>query len=62
MPLETFFTEAVCLDLSHKELKTDISIADLEAAVEVTCVDIRPRDTVLLHMDFIAVPTAHLVI
>jgi kynurenine formamidase len=52
MPLETFFTEAVCLDLSHKELKTDISIADLEAAVEVTCVDIRPRDTVLLHMDF----------
>lgn len=52
MPLDTFFTEAVCLDLSHKELKTDISIEDLETAVEVAGVDIRPRDTVLLHMDF----------
>src|ERR1700704_5569273 len=30
MPLENFFTEAVCLDLSHKPLKSDISIADLE--------------------------------
>ncbi|MFY0609903.1 MAG: cyclase family protein [Hyphomicrobiaceae bacterium] len=52
MPLETFLTEAICLDLSHKELKTDISIEDLEAAVEVAGVDIRPHDTVLLHMDF----------
>ncbi|MFT5509473.1 MAG: kynurenine formamidase [Hyphomicrobiaceae bacterium] len=52
MPLETFFTEAVCLDLSHKELKTDISIDDLEAAVEAAGIDIRPHDTVLLHMDF----------
>ena len=52
MPLETFFTEAICLNLSHKELKTDISIEDLEAAVEVAGVDIRPHDTVLLHMDF----------
>ena len=25
MPLENFFTEAVCLDLSHKPLKSDIS-------------------------------------
>jgi hypothetical protein len=32
MPLETFFTEAVCLDLSDKPLKSDISIADLKAA------------------------------
>lgn len=52
MPLETFFTEAVCLDLSHKELKSDISIPDLEAAVDAAGVDIRPGDTVLLHMDF----------
>src|ERR1700722_8765603 len=29
IPLENFFTEAVCLDLSHKPLKSDISIADL---------------------------------
>lgn len=50
LPLEDFYTEAVCLDLSHKELKSDISVADLEAAVEAAGVDIRPRDTVLLHM------------
>lgn len=52
MPLETFFTEAVCLDLSHKELKSDISIEDLEQAVEVAGVEIKPKDMVLLHMDF----------
>jgi len=40
----------VCLDLSHKPLKSDINISDLEKAVEVAGVDIRPRDTVLLHM------------
>lgn len=52
MPLENFFTEAVCLDLSHKELKSDISVADLEEAERAAGVDIRPKDTVLLHMDF----------
>ncbi|HQT80549.1 MAG TPA: cyclase family protein [Rhodopila sp.] len=52
MPLENFFTEAVCLDLSHKPLKSDISIEDLEQAIDVAGVDIRPKDTVLLHMDF----------
>ena len=52
IPLENFFTEAVCLDLSHKPLKTDISIADLEAAEKAAGIEIRPKDTVLLHMDF----------
>jgi kynurenine formamidase len=52
MPLENFFTEAVCLDLSSKPLKSDISIADLEASVEAAKVVIKPKDTVLLHMDF----------
>jgi kynurenine formamidase len=52
MPLETFFTEAVCLDLSAKPLKSDISIADLEASVDAAKVVIKPKDTVLLHMDF----------
>ena len=52
LPLETFFTEAVCLDLSHKPLKSDISIAELEAAEKAAGVTIQPRDTVLLHMDF----------
>lgn len=52
MPLETFFTEAVCLDLSAKPLKSDISIADLKASIDAAKVVIKPKDTVLLHMDF----------
>jgi len=52
VPLENFFTEAICLDLSHKPLKSDISTADLEAAVAAAKVDIKPKDAVLLHMDF----------
>ena len=31
VPLDEFFTEAVCLDLSHKPLKSDISIEDLQS-------------------------------
>src|SRR3984893_18371840 len=52
LPLEDFFTEAVCLDLSRKPLKSDISIADLEAAEKAAGIEIKPGDTVLLHMDF----------
>ena len=52
LPLEDFYLEAVCLDLSHKELKSDISIADLEAAEKAAGVTIGPRDMVLLHMNF----------
>jgi kynurenine formamidase len=52
VPLENFFTEAVCLDLSHKPLKSDISIDDLEKAEVAAGVTIKPKDTVLLHMDF----------
>ncbi|MFT5182170.1 MAG: kynurenine formamidase [Alphaproteobacteria bacterium] len=51
-PLEQYFTEAVCLDLSAKPLKSDISIEDLEQAVEVAGVEIKEKDMVLLHMDF----------
>lgn len=52
VPLENFFTPAICLDLSHKPLKSDISIADLEAAEKEAGVQIQEGDTVLLHMDF----------
>ena len=52
MPLDNFFTEAICLDLSFKPLKSDISIEDLENAVEKADVEIKPKDMVLLHMDF----------
>lgn len=52
LPLENFFLEAVCLDLSHKPLKSDISIEDLEAAEKTAGVEIMANDMVLLHMDF----------
>lgn len=51
MPLERFFTEAVCLDLSHIPLRSDIAAADLAAAEEASGVRIERGDTVLLHAD-----------
>jgi kynurenine formamidase len=51
MPLERFFTEALCLDLSHKPLRSDISANDLKAAEEASGVEIKRGDTVLVHMD-----------
>lgn len=52
MPIENFFTEAVCLDLSHKPLKSDISIEDLQAAEKAAGIEIKPKDTVFLFMNF----------
>jgi kynurenine formamidase len=52
VPLENYFLDAVCLDLSHKPLKSDISIGDLEQAEAAARVTIRENDMVLLHMDF----------
>ncbi|WP_191085931.1 cyclase family protein [Roseococcus microcysteis] len=54
MPLETFFTEAVCLDLTHVPDRTDITIAHLEAAERAAGVEIRKGDTVLLYTGFYA--------
>ncbi|MGH7068647.1 MAG: cyclase family protein [Acetobacteraceae bacterium] len=52
MPLSDFFTEAVCLDLSAKPLKSDVGIDDLQRAEAEAGTPIHPGDTVLLHMDF----------
>src|SRR5436309_14150722 len=52
VPLENFFLDAVCLDLSHKPLKSDISISDLEQAEAAAGIKIQPNEMVLLHMDF----------
>lgn len=52
MPLEDYFLDSICLDLSHKPLKSDISVDDLQRARDAAGVDIRARDMVLLHMDF----------
>lgn len=50
LPLQDFYTWGVCLDLSHIPLKTDVTIDDLAEAQTRAGVEIRPRDTVLLHM------------
>ena len=50
MPLENFYTDGICLDLSHKPLKSNISVDDLEKALEKDKLSINPKDTVLLYM------------
>jgi kynurenine formamidase len=50
LPLENFYTEAVCLDLSPIPLKTDVRVEDLEQAEARAGVTIKPRDTVFLYM------------
>ena len=43
MPLENFYTEGICLDLSHKPLKSNITIEDLETALERDELSINPK-------------------
>jgi kynurenine formamidase len=49
MPLTTFYTEGICLDLSHKGLRELIEPADLEGALAAAGLEIRQGDTVLLY-------------
>lgn len=51
MPLSMFYTEGICLDLSHKGLRALIEPADLEAARTAARLEIKPGDTVLLYTD-----------
>jgi kynurenine formamidase len=51
MPLSMFYTEGICIDLSHKGLRELIEVADLESAVLDGGVKIKQGDTVLLHTD-----------
>ena len=50
MPLEDFYTSAICLDLSHVPLKHEITVAEMEAALAASGESIRKRDTVLINM------------
>ena len=52
MPLERFYTEAICLDLAHKPLQSDVTIADLEAAERASGETIQAGDTVFLYLAF----------
>ena len=50
VPLENFYTSAICLDLSHVQLKHAITIPEMKASLEKSGQEIRPRDTVLIWM------------
>lgn len=50
IPLENFYTEAICLDLSHVPLRHAVTVPEMEAALARSGQEIRPRDTVLLYM------------
>ncbi len=50
MPLERFYTSAICLDLSHVPLRHAASVPEMEAALAASGQEIRPGDTVLIHM------------
>ena len=51
MPLSMFYTEGICLDLSHKGLRELIEPADLHRALSLAGLEIKPGDTVLLYTD-----------
>lgn len=51
MPLTMFYTEGICLDLSHKGLLDLIEPADLDRALSEAGLEIKPGDTVLLYTD-----------
>ena len=50
MPLERFYTSAICLDLSHVPLRHAAIVGEMEAALAASGETIRPGDTVLIHM------------
>jgi kynurenine formamidase len=51
MPLTMFYTQGICLDLSHKGLRELIEPADLERALFKAGLVIKAGDTVLLYTD-----------
>lgn len=51
MPLSMFYTEGICLDLSHKSLMELIEVIDLERALSEADLEIKRGDTVLLYTD-----------
>jgi kynurenine formamidase len=51
MHLTMFYTEGICLDLSHKGLRELIEPADLERALSEAGLEIKRGDTVLLYTD-----------
>lgn len=51
MPLRMFYTEGICLDLSHRGPRELIEPVDLQQALSQAKLEIQPGDTVLLYTD-----------
>jgi kynurenine formamidase len=51
MPLSTFYTEGICLDFSHKNLRELIEPNEIELACQVAKVKIEKGDTILFYTD-----------
>ncbi len=51
MPLRMFYTQGICLDLSHKGLQALIEPRDLQRAAEKAGLEIKQGDTVLIYTD-----------
>ncbi|MGC4041787.1 MAG: cyclase family protein [Flavobacterium sp.] len=49
MPLSMFYTEGICSDFSHKNLKEIIEPSELETACTIAGVTIKKGDTVLVY-------------
>jgi kynurenine formamidase len=50
MPLEKFYTSAICLDLSTVPLRHAVTVPEMEAALAASGQEIRSGDTVFLYM------------
>ena len=51
MPLSMFYTEGICLDFSHKNLKELIEPIEVEQALKKANLNIKKGDTVLFYTD-----------
>ncbi|MEP4380537.1 MAG: cyclase family protein [Alphaproteobacteria bacterium] len=50
VPLEDFYTEAICLDFGDVPNNYEASVEDMEAALAASGEVIKPGDTVMIHM------------
>jgi len=50
VPLDRFYTEGICLDLSHLRPKALYGVTEVEKALKKDSLQIRPNDTVLIYL------------
>jgi kynurenine formamidase len=50
VPLEDFYTEAICLDFGDVPNNYEATVEDMEAALAGSGEEIKPGDTVMIHM------------